>query len=159
MKILVLNSSPRTGIESKTEMMLSHLVEGMREAGGDVEVINLREKKINYCAGCFNCWTKTPGVCIHKDDMANEIYPKWLECDLAVYGTPLYHFTLNAALKAFIERTLPILQPFFEEVDGRTHHPLRREGPPFVIVSVAGFPEKEKSSFFCAKHRRIFFSG
>ena len=47
MKILSINSSPRTGRESKTELMLNHLVEGMQEAGADVEVVNLREKKLS----------------------------------------------------------------------------------------------------------------
>ena len=42
MKILSINSSPRTGSESKTELMLNHLVEGMQDAGADVEVVNLR---------------------------------------------------------------------------------------------------------------------
>ena len=30
MKILAINSSPRSGGQSKTELMLNHLVEGMR---------------------------------------------------------------------------------------------------------------------------------
>jgi multimeric flavodoxin WrbA len=46
MRILALNSSPRSGAQSKTEMMLNPLVEGMRDAGAEVEVVNLREKKI-----------------------------------------------------------------------------------------------------------------
>ena len=41
MKVLALNSSPRTGGESKTELMLNYLVEGMRSAGAEVEVIDL----------------------------------------------------------------------------------------------------------------------
>ena len=45
MKILALNSSPRGGGQSKTEMMLNYLVEGMRDAGAAVEIVNLREKK------------------------------------------------------------------------------------------------------------------
>jgi hypothetical protein len=45
MKILAINSSPRTGGASKTELMLNHLVKGMQEAGAEVEVVNLREKK------------------------------------------------------------------------------------------------------------------
>ncbi len=49
MKILSINSSPRGGGESKTELILNHLVEGMREGGAEVEVINLREKKIKNC--------------------------------------------------------------------------------------------------------------
>ena len=37
MNVLALNSSPRTGGQSKTEMMLNHLVQGMREAGAEVD--------------------------------------------------------------------------------------------------------------------------
>jgi multimeric flavodoxin WrbA/putative sterol carrier protein len=142
MKVLALNSSPRTGGQSKTEVMLNALVEGMREAGADVEVVNLRTQKVNNCIGCFTCWTKTPGTCIHKDDMTRELYPKWLESDLVVYASPLYHFTVNAEMKAFIERTLPILEPFFRQQNGRTYHPLRKPHPKVVVLSVAGFPDE-----------------
>ena len=41
MKILALNSSPRGGGQSKTEIMLNALVAGMREAGAEVEVVDL----------------------------------------------------------------------------------------------------------------------
>jgi len=141
MKVLALNSSPRTGNVSKTEIMLDHLVEGLRAEGAEVEVINLRKKKINYCSGCFTCWTKTPGKCIHQDDMTKEIFPRYLEADLCVLATPLYHYTVNAQMKTFIERTLPMAQPFFVLRDGVTRHPLRHTPPPAAIISVAGFPE------------------
>jgi multimeric flavodoxin WrbA len=121
--------------------MLNHLVEGMQEAGAEVEIVNLREKKIKYCIGCFTCWTKTPGKCIHKDDMTKELFPKWLKSDLVVYATPLYHYTVNAEMKAFIERTLPVLEPFFEQRDNRTMHPLRQTPPDAVVLAVAGFLE------------------
>jgi len=141
MKVLALNSSPRGPGESKTEMMLSPLINGMREAGAEVEAVELREKRIKNCSGCFTCWTKTPGICIHKDDMTKELFPKWLASDLVVYATPLYHYTMNASMKAFVERTLPVLEPFFEHKDGVTGHPHRHKTPPAVILSVAGFPE------------------
>jgi FMN-dependent NADH-azoreductase len=54
--------------------------------------------------------------------------------DLVVYATPLYHFTVNAALKVYIERTLPVLQPFFEEREGHTQHPLRAKTPAVVMA-------------------------
>ncbi len=141
MKILALNSSPRSGGQSKTEMMLNWLVEGMRDAGAEVEIVNLREKKIKNCIGCFTCWTKTPGKCIHEDDMTKELFPKWLASDMAVYATPLYHYTLNAEMKTFIERTLPIAEPFIEKRDDKSTHPLRKSFPDAVVVSVAGFIE------------------
>ena len=66
-----------------------HPVKGMREAGADVEVVHLRRKKVNNCIGCFTCWTKTPGICLHKDDMTNELFPKWAGSDLVIYASPL----------------------------------------------------------------------
>jgi len=77
MEVLALNSSARTGGQSKTELMLSHLIDGMREAGADVDAVNLREKNIKNCIGCFTCMTKTPGKCVLKDDMTEELFPKW----------------------------------------------------------------------------------
>jgi len=141
MKILALNSSPRGDGQSKTGIMLNSLVEGMREAGADVEVVSLSKKTIKPCAGCFSCWTKTPGKCIHKDDMTRELFPRWLESDMVVYASPLYHYTVNSEMKAFIERTLPLLEPFFIPKKGRTYHPLRSKAPKVVLLSVAGFPE------------------
>jgi multimeric flavodoxin WrbA len=113
MKVMALNSSPRGDGQSKTAIMLNSLVEGMREAGAEVEVVSLSKKTIKPCAGCFSCWTKTPGKCIYKDDMTRELFPRWLKSDLVVYASPLYHYTVNSGMKAFIERTLPVFEPFF----------------------------------------------
>jgi hypothetical protein len=106
-------------------------------------MINLREKKINDCIGCFTCWTKTPGVCVHKDDMSLELFDKWMAADIVVYASPLYHFIVNAAMKRFIERTLPILEPWLirKNVKEGTTHPLRGRHPAAVFLSVAGFPD------------------
>jgi multimeric flavodoxin WrbA/putative sterol carrier protein len=140
MKVFALNSSARSRGESKTELMLNHLVNGMREAGADVETVNLREKNIKNCVGCFTCMTKTPGKCILKDDMTEDLFPRWLESDLVIYATPLFHHTVNATMKTFIERTWPICEPFLLEKEGRWFHPLRRKHPGVVVLSVCGFP-------------------
>jgi multimeric flavodoxin WrbA/putative sterol carrier protein len=141
MNVLALNSSPRAQGQSKTELMLDALAKGMRKAGAEVEIVALRKKNVRNCIGCFTCWTKTPGVCVQKDDMTKELFPKWVEADLAVYATPIYHWTMNAAMKAFVERTLPVVEPFFVMQDGRWKHPLRRKPPQQVVLAVAAFPE------------------
>ena len=156
MKVLALNSSPRGEGQSKTGIMLNQLVLGMRDAGAEVEVVELRKKTIRNCSGCFTCWTKTPGLCIHKDDMTGELFPKFIGSDLVVYASPLYHFTVNATMKAFIERTLPILQPFFEERGDATKHPMRYEFPKAVVLSVAGFPEMSAFDQLSSWARFIF---
>jgi multimeric flavodoxin WrbA len=159
MKVLALNSSPRGEGQSKTEMILNPLVEGMREAGAQVEVVNLRKKTVRNCIGCYTCWTKTPGVCVHKDDMTLELFPKWLEADMVVYATPLYHFTMTASMKAFIERTLPVLEPFFVQTKDRTTHPLRHKVPKVVVMSVAGFPEMSVFDQLSSYVRFLFARG
>ena len=123
MKVLALDSIPRVSGREQQRIELSCLVKGMREAGPEVEVVALREKTIKNCIGCLTCWTKTPGTCIHKDDMTNELLPKWSESDLAVYATPLYNYSMTATMKAFLERTIPALQPFFEIQEGRCFIP------------------------------------
>ena len=156
MNVLALNASPRGGGQSKTEFLLNHLVQGMEEAGAEVEVVALRKKKINTCVGCFTCWTKTPGVCIHQDDMTRELFPKWLASDLVVYAFPLYHYTVSAAMKTFIERTLPVALPFFERGEAETYHPLRHDFPKAVVLSVAGLPEMSVFDQLSAYIRFLF---
>lgn len=84
--------------------------------------------------------TKTPGKCVLKDDMTGDLFPKWLESDLVIYATPLFHHTVNATMKTFIERTWPICEPFLLEREGRWFHPLRAKHPGVVVLSVCGFP-------------------
>ena len=143
MKVMAINSSPRVGGESKTELFLDLMLQGMKEAGAEVESVNLKGKKINNCIGCFQCWTKTPGVCVHHDDMSRELLPQWSTADVAVYASPLYNYTVTATMKAFMERCLPALQPYIEFQGDRAVHPLRHNVPDVVVFSVAGFPGME----------------
>jgi len=141
-----------------TELMLNHLIEGMRDAGAEVEVVNLRDKSVRNCTGCLTCFTKTPGACVQKDDMTKDLFPKWRESDLAVYATPLYSYGMNASLKAFIERTLPSIEPFFEFHEGRMFHPVRHKYPPVVMLSVSGMPGKEHFGALSAHVKYLFGS-
>ena len=71
-----------------------------------------------------------------------ELFGRFLEADLAVLATPLYHFNMNARLKSFIERTLPMLEPIFTDRGERTGHPFRvAKVPRIVALSVCAFPE------------------
>ncbi|MGY5876884.1 MAG: NAD(P)H-dependent oxidoreductase, partial [Candidatus Thorarchaeota archaeon] len=65
MRVLVVNGSPRTE-RSSTDVILGPFVEGMKEAGTEVEQIYTKKMDIKPCLGCFNCWTQTPGVCVQK---------------------------------------------------------------------------------------------
>ena len=145
MKVLAINGSPR-GEKSSTAHMLNPLLEGMRKGGAETELVHLRKLKINHCIGCYICWTKTPGKCVQKDDMEH-LLEKYVNSDIVILGTPLYHFTMSGILKDFVERTLPTCEPWLVEntnIPGVTTHPLRFEKPDaLVLVSPCGFPEFE----------------
>ncbi len=143
MRIIAFNSSPRDNETSKTELVLQKFLEGARRAGAFTETLYLRDYQIKHCLGCFGCWLKTPGRCVQQDDMTEHLLDRYLQADLAVLASPLYHFNMNARLKAFIERTLPLVQPFFSDRGERTGHPSRFEKLPQVVaLSVCGFPEQ-----------------
>jgi multimeric flavodoxin WrbA len=141
MKIVAINGGPRKGKISKTTMLLEAFLAGCRQAGADVEVINLREKNIKNCIGCYTCWVKTPGECVHKDDM-KEILDIRKDADLEVWATPLYIFGPTAMFKNFLDRSIPLYEPFIVEKDGLCSHPSRDEKVSNkIVISVAGFRE------------------
>ena len=145
MKILAVNGSPR-GARGNTERILQPFLEGAQDAGAETETVYLKSKKINYCLGCFTCWSKTPGVCIHKDDMP-ALLEKLRKADIVVYATPLYVFTVTAQMKTFMDRHIPLLEPFILERGGQYIHPPRHESrSKVVLISNCGFPERHHFS-------------
>ena len=143
MKIFAVNGSPNMK-KGMTHILMETFLKGAREAGAEVETVLLQKKKIQYCIGCFNCWVKTPGVCVHKDDMP-ELLEKVRGADYLVIGTPLYVDNMTAQTKTFLDRMIPLADPHFELVDGHYRHPRRHgENPPdVVLVSACGFYERD----------------
>ncbi len=143
MKVLAFNSSPMMG-KGNTALILNPFLEGMREAGAEVELFYTKKLKINPCQGEFNCWLKTPGKCWQKDDM-DMLRPKMGEADVWVLATPLYVDGMTGPMKNLIDRIIPLVQPFFELRDDHIRHPAR-EGSnrgKMVLVSNCGFWEMD----------------
>jgi putative sterol carrier protein/putative NADPH-quinone reductase len=140
MRVLAVQGSPRPKV-SNTDVLLQQFLRGAQSAGAEVETIYLKEKDIHPCIGCYTCWTKTPGVCVFKDDMP-DLLEKVKRCDVMVYATPLYNFNVTALTKAYQERLLPLLDPHLVK-DGKTYrHPLRFDiSRKFLLISTCGFPE------------------
>jgi putative sterol carrier protein/putative NADPH-quinone reductase len=145
MKVLALNGSPRKRT-SATCRLLEALLAGMQDAGAETQLIHLQDLNLQQCIGCYNCWVRTPGVCIHKDGMAGAL-EAMTGADLVVFGTPLYHFSMTGLMKVFLDRLLPQAEPWLIEDKshpGLTSHPHRhRETSRAMLVSPCGFPEIE----------------
>lgn len=84
----------------------------------------LADEKLAFCLGCFECWTKTPGLC-RIDDAGREVAESLIQSDLAVFVTPITFGGYSSALKKAVDRVIPLISPFFERIDGEVHHHAR----------------------------------
>lgn len=100
-KILILNASPRSG--GNCDVLCDEFIKGATEAGNKTEIINLRDKNINYCLGCLVCQS-SGGVCTHNDDMS-KILDKIIDADVIALATPVYFYSMCAQLKTLMDRT------------------------------------------------------
>ncbi len=118
----------------------------------DIRSFRLRDIDIRYCTGCWSCWVKTPGICMHKDDMP-EIYREIMAADLFLLLSPLSMGFVNSLTKKTCDRLIPLVHPYQELVDGETHHVKRYEKYPemgFILI------EPEKSDEDYANIHEIF---
>lgn len=140
-RVLAINSSPKKE-RSTTSLILHPFLEGMKDAGAEIELFYTRDLKINPCTGEFHCWIKQPGECYQQDDM-QQLYPKLKEADVLVFATPVYVDGITGPSKTIIDRMIPLIQPQYEIRDGHCRHPPRddvKQGS-LVLVSNCGFWE------------------
>ena len=87
MKILVLQGSPNT--KGSTALLVSEFTRGAKEAGHNVEVVDVANLDIAPCTGCVVCGYEGP--CAQSDDM-DTLRAKILASDMLVFATPLYYY-------------------------------------------------------------------
>jgi len=123
MSILVLNGLGEKDISYN--IISQKIIEGFDDES-DLEIINLREKKIAPCQGCFGCWLKTPGICV-IDDEGREIAEKYINSDKVIFLTPVTFGGFSSTLKKVVDRLIPNVLPHFRKVNGEIHHKQRYE--------------------------------
>jgi multimeric flavodoxin WrbA len=93
--------------EGNTAMILDPFLEGLKEAGADVDLFYTRKLKIGPCNGDMSCWFVNPGTCGQKDDM-QMLLPKFKEADVIVWASPVYYSGVTGPLKNLMDRQLPL---------------------------------------------------
>lgn len=148
MKVTVINGSPK-GDKSNTHIMVKAFLKGAEAAGAETENIFLSENEIKPCIGCYTCWLVTPGKCGLKDDMG-QILEKLVNSDIVVYASPVYVSSVTGIMKNFLDRTLPICEPYISmSEDGFPMHKSRYEKEPkIVLMANSGFPQMFHFEYF-----------
>ena len=107
----------------------------LKERDWSLDPYLLRKIDIAPCTGCFGCWVRTPGVCV-IDDPARGIAEAIIASDLVVYLTPVTFGGYSSELKKALDRTIPLILPFFKLYQGEVHHAPRY--PRFPSIAFLG---------------------
>lgn len=142
-RVLVINASPRSR-EGYTYLLLDRFLQGVYKVSHQVEMIHLNDYRLRECCGCWYCWQKGDGKCIHDSvDDGRKILQMMEECDLLVLAFPLYSDGIPARLKMLFDRRVAMLKPFMTNGLGKTRHPRRKVShQSMVVLAVSGFVEK-----------------
>jgi len=99
-KILGIVGSPRKGFN--TEVMVKEALKGAQSVGSvETELYSLAGRKISPCNSCFECFKEKK--CIISDDF-QDFASKYVEADGLIIGSPVYHSSVTAQLKAALDR-------------------------------------------------------
>jgi len=97
--VLIINGATR--IKGNTDIIIDKIIEGAKNNGVNIKLINLREKKISNCIGCYQCLKES--TCSFDDDMT-KIRNHIKETELMIFASPLYWCGVTGLMKTFLDR-------------------------------------------------------
>lgn len=82
------------------------LAEGVVQAGGKAEIIDLREFSVLHCLACGGCAKDVQSRCVLRaKDQAEELFAPLLAAPVVALASPVYFYALPSRLKALIDRS------------------------------------------------------
>lgn len=130
MKILIVNGIPNSDYQEYEDAITNEI---NRCKQHQVEYFILRELKIAYCTGCWDCWMKTPGLCAIHDDQ-EQIISRFPHVDRVLFISPILAGYESALLKKFKDRMIPLAHPYISVYKGEQHHQKRYDKLPDMHV-------------------------
>ena len=88
-----------------TKLLLETVLEPLKEAGAETELVELSGSDLKGCKACFVCIKNKDGSCVVKDDMLNECVEKMARADAIILGSPTYFADVSTEMKALIDRS------------------------------------------------------
>jgi len=144
MNILILNGNSNS-ISDKSiqfDKRLNELRHMLERSGNSVKLIELRTKNINDCIGCYDCWLKTPGLCIWKDDM-EDILINYVKADVFILASPVKMKFISSLTKRINDRMLPTVHPYLIMREDRMGHIMRYDNEPEKLLILDDVNETE----------------
>ena len=132
MKVTIINSARSD--DPELSRSITNTAKELNRLSIEVQQINCTNMHLNYCIGCWDCWWKTPGNCVHKDDM-EQIYKAILHTDFLIFATPLVAGFVSSDLKKINDRMVALIHPYLQIIQGECHHKKRYPYyPDFALI-------------------------
>lgn len=113
----------------------------------EVHEFVVKDKRIEFCQGCFHCWNNAEGKCVFDDDMT-EFLSLYRSADLVIFSMPVYTFGMPARVKNLLDRMLPThAGTITSRKDGGERHVSRWDDDEkkVVVISTCGFYSYENN--------------
>ena len=125
------------------------MTEALCRAGLEYDIVPARNVDMSPCTGCFGCWIRKPGECVHGGPAA-DIARAIVASDIVAIVTPVKFGSYSYEIKKILDRVVcSMLLPFFERVEGECHHPARYPSPPtLVALGTLPIPDSDAASVF-----------
>jgi hypothetical protein len=118
--------------------------------------LDLTERNVKGCIGCWTCWWATPGRCVHKD--LDEFYHEYITADKAVYFSKVSKGFISSSLKTIFDRMLPLYLPYISYDTGESMHVKRYEKYPDIEFYYDGeFEDEDSRKIFVDYVNRVFY--
>jgi len=119
-------------------------------------IFDLKQMVVKGCTGCWTCWWKTPGRCVHKD--LNEFYREYVAADKALFFAKVKKGFVSGDLKTLFDRMIPLYLPYVAYTTGESMHVPRYEKYPDIEFYYDGEFETSKSlQIFINYINRVFY--
>lgn len=100
MTVIGINGSARK--DGNTALVLRMVLDELAGEGIKTELIQLADREIAPCRGCFGCRGKD--TCVFGDDGFCPVWEKMVAADGILLGSPVYSADVSARMKALLER-------------------------------------------------------
>lgn len=122
----------------------------------DSYIYDLAKSMVTDCTGCWSCWWRTPGRCMHRD--LNEFYTEYLKADKVIIFSKLSLGFVSGNLKTLFDRLIPVGLPYIEFSTGESMHVSRYDKYPVVEVYYEGeFMDQDEELLYKDYMERVFY--
>lgn len=122
----------------------------------DSYLLDLREQKIKGCSGCWTCWWKTPGRCVHHD--LDLFYHHYITAEKVIFYLTVSQGFVSGNLKTLFDRMIPLFLPYTNYTSGESMHDQRYERYPDIEIHYLDtFLETAEKKIFEDYLQRTFY--